>query len=144
MKILATSDIHGSKILIYGISQIVKKENIDVLIIAGDIIPKGFYRIHKDGLKYGIQLMFPLKNKENILNGNIQKIETKLDLLGFLKVSKNNLYLLETKLKLNEKLIYICELLNILNIPVYALPHAFCYFTEAVASFEMLPKIIAY
>ncbi len=121
MKILAISDIHGSKILIYGISQIIKKNNIDALIIAGDIMPKGFYQICNDGPKPSIQLMFPLKNKENILVGNIQKIETKLDLLGFLKVSKNNPNLPETKLKLNEKLIYICKLLNILSIPVYML-----------------------
>ena len=42
MKIFATSDIHGNKTLVYLIRKIVKKENIDALIIAGDIAPKGF------------------------------------------------------------------------------------------------------
>ena len=44
MKILATSDIHGNKALIYLVLQIIRKENIDALIIAGDIAPKGFYQ----------------------------------------------------------------------------------------------------
>ena len=44
MKIFATSDIHGNKALIYLIREIVKKEDIDTLIIAGDIAPKGFYQ----------------------------------------------------------------------------------------------------
>ena len=43
MKIFATSDIHGSKALInLLIHEIIDKEQIDALIIAGDIAPKNF------------------------------------------------------------------------------------------------------
>ncbi|MBU0501943.1 MAG: metallophosphoesterase, partial [Candidatus Margulisbacteria bacterium] len=43
MKIFATSDIHGNLELInLLINEVIKKEQIDVLIIAGDIAPKGF------------------------------------------------------------------------------------------------------
>ena len=43
MKILATSDIHGNKALIYLVLQKIRKEKIDALIIAGDIVAKGFH-----------------------------------------------------------------------------------------------------
>lgn len=43
MKIVATSDIHGSKALINLLMrEIIAKEQIDALIIAGDIAPKNF------------------------------------------------------------------------------------------------------
>lgn len=43
MKLFATSDIHGNKALIHHlITEIVQKEKIDALIIAGDIAPKSF------------------------------------------------------------------------------------------------------
>lgn len=44
MKIFATSDIHDNKVLIYLIRRIIEKEDVDALIIAGDITPKGLYR----------------------------------------------------------------------------------------------------
>jgi len=43
MKIFATSDIHGNKELIHLLMiEIIKKEAIDALIIAGDVAPKNF------------------------------------------------------------------------------------------------------
>ena len=67
MKIFATADIHGNKALIYLVRKIVEKENIDALIIAGDIAPKGFYQLCKDGLEYNIHSAFSLKIREDIL-----------------------------------------------------------------------------
>ncbi|MGR3177068.1 MAG: metallophosphoesterase [Candidatus Anammoxibacter sp.] len=45
MKIFATSDIHGNKALIYRVFELLKSENIDALVIAGDVTSKGFYRL---------------------------------------------------------------------------------------------------
>lgn len=125
MKILATSDIHGNKALVYLISQIVKKENIDALIIAGDIAPKGFYQLCRRGLKYDICATFSLKNREDILSGDEQQIKTKLDLLGFVEIPvetpKNKYSVFTIKSKQKEKLTQICKLLKTIDIPVYML-----------------------
>ncbi|MBU3933321.1 MAG: metallophosphoesterase, partial [Candidatus Omnitrophica bacterium] len=121
MKILATSDIHGNKALIYLVRKIVKKENIDALIIAGDIAPKGFYQLCKDGLKYDIQSVFSLKNREGILKGDEHKVKAKLDLLGFVEIPKDDYNLSTIKSKQKEKLSEICKLLKTINIPVYML-----------------------
>lgn len=37
MRILATSDIHGNKALVYFISRMVEEQRIDALIVAGDV-----------------------------------------------------------------------------------------------------------
>lgn len=121
MRIFATSDIHGNKALIYLIREIVKKENIDTLIIAGDIAPKGFYQLYKDGLKYDIQSVFGLKNRADILKGNEQEIRTRLDLLGFVEVPKDSYNLSTIKSRQKEKLSEICKLLKTIDIPAYML-----------------------
>lgn len=121
MKILATSDIHGNKALIYLIHDIVKKENVDALIIAGDIAPKGFYQFLKVGLNFDISCGFSLRNRTDILKGDEQQIKTKLDLLGFVEISKDNYNLPTIKSKQKEKLCEICKLLKTVDIPVYML-----------------------
>lgn len=121
MKIFATADIHGNKALIYLIREVVKKENIDVLIIAGDIAPKGFYQFVKDGLGYNIRSVFSLKNRAEILKGDDHQIKTKLDLLGFVEIPEDNYNLSAIKSKQKEKLSEICKLLKTIGIPVYML-----------------------
>ena len=121
MKIFATSDIHGNKVLVYLIAQIVKEENIDVLIISGDVAPKGFYQLSRHGLKYDVCSLFRLKHKEQVLCGNEQQIKTKLDMLGFIEISKYNNNLSTIKTMQKEKLNQICELLKTIDVPVYML-----------------------
>lgn len=121
MKVLATSDIHGNKTLIYLALQIIRKENIDALIIAGDIAPKGFYQLCRSGLKYDICSAFSLKNKEDILSEDERQVKTKLDLLGFVEIPKDKYNLSTIKLKQKEKLTQICKLLKTVDIPVYML-----------------------
>jgi Icc-related predicted phosphoesterase len=119
VKIFTTADIHGNKTLIYLISKIMKKENIDALIIAGDIAPKGFYQLYKDGLKYSICSVFSLR--ENILKGDSQQIKARLDLLGYVEIPKYKYNLSTIKSKQKEKLSEICKLLKTIDIPVYML-----------------------
>lgn len=121
MKILATSDIHGNKALIYLIHDIVKKEDVDALIIAGDIAPKGFYKLFKEGLEFDISSGFRLKNRIDILKGNEQQVKTKLDLLGFVEIPTDAYNLSAISLKQKEKLSEICMLLKTIDIPVYML-----------------------
>lgn len=121
MKILATADIHGNKALIYLILQIIGKENIDALVIAGDIAPKGFYQLYKNGLRYEFRSAFNLKNREGILKGDEQQMKARLDLLGFVEISKDNYNLSTIKSKQKENLRQICELLETIYIPVYML-----------------------
>lgn len=121
MKIFATSDIHGNKALIYLIRKIVKEEEIDVLIIAGDIAPKGFYQLCRKGSRYDIHSAFSLQNRDDILKGNEYQIKTRLDLLGFVEISKDNYNLSAIKLKQRKKLIQICQLLKTTDVPVYML-----------------------
>ena len=99
MKIFATSDIHGNKALIYLIRRIIEKENIDVTIIAGDIAPKGFYRLFDNGLSCEFYLPFGLKNGEVILEGKSEQIKARLDILGFIEAphSGYDLSVLESK-----------------------------------------------
>jgi len=118
MKIFATSDIHGNKALIYLIREIVKKENIDALIIAGDIAPKGFYQLCKSGSEYNIRSVFSLKNRKDILKGDEHQIKARLDLLGFVEIPKDNYNLSTIKSRQKEKLIEICKLLKTMDIPV--------------------------
>jgi len=121
MKILATSDIHGNKALIYLVLQIIRKENIDALIIAGDIAPKGFYQLCRSGLKYDICSAFSLKNREDILKGDEYQIKARLDSLGFVGIPKNKYNLSTIKSKQKEKLGKICKLLKTIDIPIYML-----------------------
>lgn len=121
MKILATSDIHGNKVLIYLIHDIIRKENVDALIIAGDIAPKGFYKLFKEGLKFDISSGFRLKNRTDILKGDEQQVKTKLDLLGFVEIPAGAYNLSAISLKQKEKLKEICSLLKMIDIPVYML-----------------------
>lgn len=121
MKILATSDIHGNRLLIYQIKHIILKENIEALIIAGDIAPKGFYQLYKNGPRYKFSSAFSIKNINDILNGDEQLVKTRLDLLGFVDIPKHAYNLSTIKSKQKEKLIQICELLKMLDIPVYML-----------------------
>ena len=121
MKIFATSDIHGNKALIYLIHDIVKKEDVDALIIAGDVAPKGFYKLFKEGLEFDISSGFRLKNRIDILKGNEQQVKTKLDLLGFVEIPRGAYNLSAISLKQKGKLKEICSLLKMIDIPVYML-----------------------
>jgi Icc-related predicted phosphoesterase len=121
MKILATSDIHGNKALIYLIHSIARKENADALIIAGDIAPKAFYQLFKKGSKFDISSGFRLKNREDILQADEQQIKAKLDLLGFVEIPQDAYNLSTTSLKQKEKLSEMCELLKTIGVPVYML-----------------------
>ena len=121
MKIFATADIHGNKALIYLIRETIQKEEIDILIIAGDIAPKGFYQLFKEGLKFDISSGFRLKNRTDILKGDEQQIKTKLDLLGFVEIPAGAYNLSAISLKQKEKLKEICSLLKMIDIPVYML-----------------------
>lgn len=121
MKILATSDIHGNKALIYTMLQAIRKEKIDVLIIAGDITPKGFYSFSKDGYKYYIESPFSLKNKDYVLKGNENQIKARLDLLGFIEIQKNAFNLQTVISRQKEQLRQICSLLKTSGIPIFML-----------------------
>ncbi|MGB2631133.1 MAG: metallophosphoesterase [Candidatus Omnitrophota bacterium] len=121
MKIFAIADIHGNKALVSLIRQVVKKENIGALIIAGDIAPKGFYQFVKDGIGYDIRSAFSLKNRAKILKGDEHQIKTRLDLLGFVEIPKDNYDLSMIKTKQTEKLNQICGLLKTVDVPVYML-----------------------
>lgn len=121
MKILATSDIHGNKALVYFLLEIVKKEHIGAVIIAGDVAPKGFYQLFKEGLKFNINSGFRLKNKADILKGNEQQIKTRLDLLGFVEVPRDEYNLSTIQTKQIEKLSEVCGLLKTIDVPVYML-----------------------
>ena len=121
MKIFATADIHGNKALIYLIREVIQKEEIDILIIAGDIAPKGLYQLYKSGLRYDMRSVFRLTNRENILEGSEQQIRVNLDLLGFIEIPEDSYNLSLLKLRQKEALCRICELLKTLGIPVYLL-----------------------
>lgn len=94
MKILATSDIHGNKALIYLILKIIRDENIDAIIIAGDITPKGFYQFNKSELKYEIDSIFRLKNKEYLLDGNEWQMEQLKQICILLKTASIPVFML--------------------------------------------------
>ena len=68
MKILATSDIHGNKALVYLIRRTVERENVDALIIAGDVAPKAFYTLVDTGIKYDFHSPFPLRRRARYVN----------------------------------------------------------------------------
>lgn len=121
MRIFATSDIHGNKALVYLTLQIIKKENIDILIIAGDIAPKGFYELYENGLRYEFRSAFNLRNREDILKGDEHQIRARLDLLGFVEIPKDSYNLSTIRSKQKEKLNQICKLLKTIDIPVYML-----------------------
>jgi len=121
MKLFATSDIHGNKALVYLIRSIVKKENIDTLIIAGDITPKGSYELYKNSPRYEFRSVFNLKNREDVLKGSKCQIRARLDLLGFIEIPKDNYNLSIIRSKQKEKLRQICKLFEMIDIPVYML-----------------------
>jgi len=121
MKIFATSDIHGNKALIYLIRRIIEKENIDALIIAGDITPKGFYRLSDNVINNRFYSPFGLKNREDVLSGTPEQVKVKLDLLGYIEAPHSGCDLSELEPKQKEKLKQICELLKMMDIPVYML-----------------------
>ena len=121
MKIFTTSDIHGNKALIYLIRRIIEEENVDAVIIAGDITPKGFYRLFDNALSYGFYSPFGLKNREAVLNGTPEQVKAKLDILGFVKAPHSGCDLSELESKQKEKLKQICELLKMMDIPMYLL-----------------------
>lgn len=120
MRIFVTSDIHGNKTLIHLSLKIVKKEQVDAIIIAGDIAPKGFYQLSRKDSGYEIISAFPVKG-ELLNNGNEFKVKKRLDLLGFVKQSGNSLSLSEIQSKQKEKLKEICRLLQSADIPVFLL-----------------------
>ena len=90
MKIFVTSDIHGNRALIYLIQKIIVKDNVDALIISGDITPpKGFYRLFDNALSYGFYSPFGLKNREAVLDGKPEQVKAKLDILGFVEAPRS-------------------------------------------------------
>lgn len=121
MKIFATSDIHGNKALVHLICKMVKNTNVDALIIAGDIAPKGFYRLFDNGLEYDFSSPFGLKNKKDVLSGKPQQVKVRLELLGFIEAPHSGYNLSALKSKQKEKLRQICQLLEMLDVPVYML-----------------------
>lgn len=121
MKILATSDIHGNKALVYSLLEIVKKENVSALIIAGDIAPKGFCQLFKEGASFDISSGFRLKNRADILKGDERQVKVKLDLLGFVEILSDEYNLSTIQAKQTEKLNEVCELLKAIDVPVYLL-----------------------
>ena len=121
MKIFATSDIHGNKALIYLVHKIIKKENIDALIIVGDITPKGFYRLFDNALSYRFYSPFALKNRDEVLSGLPEQVRAKLDLLGFFEAPRSGSDTSALKSKQKEGLRQICGLLKMADIPVYML-----------------------
>ena len=121
MKIFATSDIHGNKALVHLICKMVKNTNVDALIIAGDIAPKGFYKLFDNGLEYDFYSPFGLKNEKDVLSGKPQQLRAKLDLLGFIEAPHSGFSLSALKSKQKEKLRQICQLLEMLDVPVYML-----------------------
>ena len=121
MKIFATSDIHGNKALIYLIHKIIEEENVDALIIAGDITPKGFYRLSDNVLTNRFYSPFGLKNREDVLSGTPEQVKVKLDFLGYIEAPHSGCGISALKSKQKEKLKQICELLRTMKIPVYIL-----------------------
>jgi len=121
MKIFVTSDIHGNKALIYLIRRTIERENVDVLIVAGDVAPKAFYRLFGTGLRYNFYSPFPLRNKKAVLSGAAQEVEARLDLLGYVETPASGLNPTVFISKQKEKLAEICELLRGLDVPVYML-----------------------
>ena len=121
MKIFATSDIHGNKALVHLTCKMVKNTNVDALIIAGDIAPKGFYRFFDNGLEYDFYSPFGLKNEKDVLSGKPQQVKLRLDLLGFIEAPHLGFSLSALKSKQKEKLRQICQLLGMLDAPVYML-----------------------
>ena len=121
MKILATSDIHGNKALVHLICRVCENDNIDALIIAGDISPKGFYKLYDHGLSYGFYSPFGLRNRRVVLNGTLQQVKAKLDLLGYIEAPHSGYDLSVLRSKQKEQLAQICALLKTMDIPVYML-----------------------
>jgi len=121
MKIFVTSDIHGNKALVYLIRRAVEKENVDALIIAGDVAPKAFYKLFDIGIGCDFYSPFPLRKREAVLSGASQAIEAKLDLLGYVETPALGLNPTVFMSKQKEKLGQICELLRALDVPVYML-----------------------
>lgn len=120
MRIFVTSDIHGNKALIHLALKIVRKKQVDALIIAGDIAPKGFYQLLKKNSGYKISSVFPVQD-ELLIKGNEFEIKRRLDLLGFVEQSGNSCELSEIQSKQKEKLKEICKLLQLANIPIFLL-----------------------
>ncbi|MBL7187917.1 MAG: metallophosphoesterase [Phycisphaerae bacterium] len=121
MRILVTSDIHGNKALVYLIRRTVERENVDALIIAGDIAPKAFYTLFDAGFRYDFYSPFPLRNKKAVLSGAAQVVEARLDLLGYIENPGLGLNPTVFISKQKEKLGQICELLRAIDVPVYML-----------------------
>ena len=121
MKIFTTSDIHGNQVLIYLLRRIIEKEDVDALIIAGDITPKGFYRLFDNAISYGFYSPFNLKNRETVLDGKSEQVKAKSDILGFVEAPRSGCNVSALKTKQKEKLRQMCELLKTMNIPVYML-----------------------
>lgn len=121
MKIFATSDIHGNRALVHLICRMVKNTNVDALIIAGDIAPKGFYRLFDNGLSYGFYSPFGLKNRETVLNGMPQQVKAKLDLLGYIEAPHSGCSLSVLESKQKEQLTQICALLKTVDMRMYML-----------------------
>lgn len=120
MKIFVTGDIHGNKALIHLALKILKQEQVDALIITGDIAPKGFYRLIKEDSEYKIRSVFPVKD-ELLIGKNKFELKKRLDLLGFVEQTRDSLNLSEMQSKQKEKLKEICKLLQSANIPVFML-----------------------
>jgi len=121
MRILATSDIHGNKALIYFICRMVEEQRIDALIVAGDVTPKAFYRLFYNGLRHDFYSPFPLKNKKEVLSGALREVKAKLDLLGYVETPDLGIDPTVFMSKQRERLGQICELLSAMDVPVYML-----------------------
>ncbi len=132
MRLFITSDIHGSKALVKSILTLIQQEQIDALIIAGNIAPKGLYQFFKIDQSCEIHTDYPLKERKMVLAGNEQQVKKSLDLLGFMEVFKRDHNLSSTKIIKQQKLHEICQLLKSSGIPIYMLSGHYDYIHDGM------------
>ncbi|MCF6174758.1 MAG: hypothetical protein L3J71_03215 [Victivallaceae bacterium] len=132
MKLFITSDINGSKAFVKAILALIKQERVNALVIAGNIAPRGLYQFFKIGQRCEIHTDYPLKERKMILAGDEQKVKNSLDLLGFMEVFKRDHNLISTKIKKQQKLHEICELLKKSGIPIYMLSGHYDYIHDGM------------
>lgn len=121
MRILATSDIHGNRVLVHRLLNIAEKLSVDALVLAGDIASKGLYRLKRHGGRYDLRSVFHPRHKPQLLNGTQEEIRTKLDLVGFIELFGTGSDLGMLRAKQAEGLKRICGLFSKVHIPVFML-----------------------
>ena len=121
MRILATSDIHGNRVLVHRLLNIAEKLSVDALVLAGDIASKGLYRLKRHGSRYDLHSVFRPQHKRELLEGTSDEICAKLDLVGFIESFGAGFELEVLRAKQTESLKQTCRLLAKVQIPVFML-----------------------